>query len=201
MLAASGCINQLRATTHWNFCDDLKDLYPLISIEPDAIYTKDGKYWSSAGITAGIDLTLALIEEDLGKQLAMTVAKSMVVYFKRPGGQSQFSQMLLAQTKTKENKIDGLIHWVGENLHQNLSVEILAKKVDMSPRNFARCFKDATGFTPAKFVENKHNTAMGCTHSHSNGVADAANCHWNGTGSGHGDITQYSVAVKSPALH
>jgi transcriptional regulator GlxA family with amidase domain len=139
-------------TTHWAQCDRMREMYPQLKVEADNIYVKEGNIYSSAGSTAAMDLTLALIEEDLGRALAMNVARRMVMFLKRPGGQSQFSTALLAQT-AESDSLRGVPEWIANNLDADLSVEALAARAGMSPRNFARVFLAETGLTPAKYVE------------------------------------------------
>jgi transcriptional regulator GlxA family with amidase domain len=151
LLAEAGLLAGRRATTHWSACADLAARYPDIDVDPDAIYVQDGAVWSSAGITAGIDLALALVEGDLGRSLAMRVARRLVVFLKRPGGQSQFSALLEAQTA--DDGFAALHEWMAANLAGDLSVERLADQAAMSPRNFARVYAAKFGTTPAKAVE------------------------------------------------
>jgi transcriptional regulator GlxA family with amidase domain len=152
ILAASGLLQGRRGTTHWRYCDQLARQYPYITVEPDAIYVRDGFVYSSAGVTAGMDLALAMLEEDYGRRLALTVARELVLFLKRPGGQSQFSAQLAVQT-TASSTLQDLQQWILDNLADNLSVENLAERVAMSPRHFARVFLRETGSTPGKFVE------------------------------------------------
>jgi transcriptional regulator GlxA family with amidase domain len=153
ILARAGLLDGHRATTHWAFCRELTDAFPNVEVETDPIFVRDGKICTSAGITAGMDLTLALIEEDLGRDWAMTVARSMVLYLRRPGGQAQFSLEL--RTQISDSKaLKGLPQWIVENPEEDLRVDALASRVGMSPRNFARVFTRETGETPAKFAEN-----------------------------------------------
>ncbi len=153
LLAEAGLLDGRRATTHWRYCDALADAYPSIDVEPDAIHVKDGHVYSSAGVTAGMDLALALLEEDFDRNLALAVARDKVMFLKRPGGQSQFSTALAAQTD-EEGAFGKLRQWILENLNSELSVPTLADRIAMSPRNFARVFARRTGMTPAKFVES-----------------------------------------------
>ena len=125
--------------------------FPQTKLEPDCIYTRDGKIWTSAGITAGIDLALALVADDLGEEIARRAAQELVVYHRRPGGQSQFSALL--DIERTEGRFTPLLAWMRERLDEPLDVEALAAKANMSPRNFARAFKAETGVTPAKAVE------------------------------------------------
>jgi transcriptional regulator GlxA family with amidase domain len=151
LLAEAG-LAKSAATTHWAHCDRFRERYPHLQVKADNIYVKEGNVYWSAGATAAMDLTLALIEEDLGHKLAMNVARRMVMFLKRPGGQSQFSTALLAQTAATDS-LRGLPAWIANNLDADLSVEALAARVAMSPRNFARVFLAETGLTPAKYVE------------------------------------------------
>lgn len=151
VLAEAGVLDGKRATTHWRRTPDFRDRYPAVSLEPDRIYTHDGKVWTSAGITAGIDLALALIADDLGEEVARQAAQELVVYHRRPGGQSQFSALL--DIERTEGRFTPLLAWMRERLEDDLTVEVLAEKTAMSPRNFARAFVAETGVTPAKAVE------------------------------------------------
>jgi transcriptional regulator GlxA family with amidase domain len=152
LLAEAGLLDGKRATTHWSWCGRLKRQYPRVEVVPDAIFVEDGGLYTSAGVTAGIDLALALVELDWGREVALGVARELVVFLKRPGGQSQFSRHLAALGPVPR-PIRELELWVLENLAGELSVEALADHVHMSPRNFARVFRRETGLTPAKFVE------------------------------------------------
>jgi len=149
VLAEAGLLDGKRATTHWSRTRDIQKRYPSIRLEPDRIFVQDGMIWSSAGITAGIDLSLALIGADEGEAVARRVAQQLVVYHRRPGGQSQFSALIDLKTQ----RFDALLAWARENLAEALTVEQLAEKAAMSPRNFARLFAAETGVTPAKAVE------------------------------------------------
>jgi transcriptional regulator GlxA family with amidase domain len=150
LLAAAGLLDGRVATTHWTRTADFARRYPKVKLEPDRIYVKDGKFWSSAGITAGIDLALALIAEDLGEAVARKVAQQLVVYYRRPGGQSQFSALL--ELERADGRFAPLLDHVRSNLRERLSVEDLAAQACMSPRNFARAFMAETGTSPAKAV-------------------------------------------------
>jgi transcriptional regulator GlxA family with amidase domain len=152
ILARAGLLEGRRATTHWQSAERLRRLYPHIDVHEDAIYIKDGLVYSSAGVTAGIDLALALLEEDFGRLMALNVARLMVLYFKRPGGQSQFSAGLLAQFQ-EEGILALTLQWIRDNYRLNLSNEALAEHASMSLRNFARVFKRETRTTPAHFIE------------------------------------------------
>lgn len=150
LLAEIGLLEGRRATTHWRACGRLAEEFPSVQVLPDPIWVRDGPVWSSAGVTAGIDLALALIEEDLGAPLAVEVARRLVVYMRRPGGQAQYSTPLAFQAR---ETFAPLVAWVAENLHRPLSTETLADRAAMSPRSFHRRFLAATGTTPAKAVE------------------------------------------------
>jgi transcriptional regulator GlxA family with amidase domain len=153
LLAEAGLLNGHRVVTHWQAIDRLRSRYPAIEVEPDAIFVRDGNLWSSAGVSAGIDLALALVQDDHGRDLAMSVARQLVVYMKRPGGQAQFSELLDAQT-SRNGAFAELHAWLAKHLDDaTLSVDTLAKQVCMSARNFARVYKTKTGRTPAKAIE------------------------------------------------
>lgn len=152
-LAETGLLDGRRVATHWRFTEALSHAYPALRVDPDALFVKDGKYYSSAGITAGIDLALALIEEDYGPRAALGVARELVVYLKRSGGQEQFSEPLKFQTSAA-NRFSHLASWIVEHLDQDLSIEALAQRVFMSPRHFGRLFKQSFGRTPAVYAED-----------------------------------------------
>ncbi|MBL8642548.1 MAG: helix-turn-helix domain-containing protein [Rhodospirillaceae bacterium] len=151
LLAEAGLV-QHAVTTHWGACDRMRQRFPHLVVNGDSIFVKEGNIYSSAGSTASMDLALALVEEDLGRKLAMNVARDLVMFLKRPGGQSQFSTALLAQA-TNTDALKGLPEWIADNLDEDLSVEALAARVGMSPRNFTRIFAAETKLTPAKYVE------------------------------------------------
>lgn len=151
-LAATGLLDDRRAVTHWRWCDKLASDFPRVRVERDAIYVRDGNVWTSAGITAGIDLALALIEQDHGPALALDVAKTLVVYARRSGGQSQFSALLAAQAAA-DPRLAGLAAAIRERPREPWTVERLAAESIMSPRTFARRFPEIFGTTPAKYVE------------------------------------------------
>lgn len=153
VLAATGLMDGRRAVTHWDDCGMLADEFPNVQVVLDPIYVNDGPIWTSAGITAGIDMSLAIVSEDLGRASAFQVARSMVVQMVRSGGQSQFSPVLGRQFRDSAGQFEGLHSWITENLAQNLSVERLAEQANMSPRNFARVYSSRMGVTPAKAVE------------------------------------------------
>lgn len=152
VLAASGLLEGKRVVTHWNAAARLAAEYPGACVEPDAIYVKDGRLFTSAGVTAGMDLALAMVEEDHGRELALRVARGLVMFLKRPGGQSQFSAHLAAQSAEKSG-IRVLQDYILASLKDDLSVPALAARAGMSERNFARIFRTETGSTPAEFVE------------------------------------------------
>ena len=151
-LAESGLLDGRAATTHWRYAADVQARWKNIRVDADAIFTKDGKYYSSAGITAGIDLALALVEEDFGNELALEVARELVVYLKRSGGQLQYSQPLMLQTRAKE-RFGDIAAWIRGHLDEDLTIEALAERANVNPRHFNRKFKDVFGLTPADFVE------------------------------------------------
>ncbi len=151
-LARTGLLDGHRATTHWIASEKLAAEHPKIDVVEDSIYVKSGDTYTSAGVSAGIDLALAMVEEDLGREVAMQVARHLVLFLRRPGGQSQFSAQLAAQT-TKTEKFDALLAHIADHPEDDLSVPALAEQVAMSPRNFARLFRQQVGETPAKYVE------------------------------------------------
>src|SRR4051794_554055 len=152
VLAAAGLLDGRRATTHWSACDRLAAGFPGVTVERDPIFVQDGNVFTSAGVTAGIDLSLALMEEDHGHTVAMAVARQLVVFLKRPGGQAQFSAALATQTADRDDVTD-VQAWIADHLAADLSVASLATHAAMSPRHFARVFRAATGATPARYVE------------------------------------------------
>lgn len=152
ILAAAGLLDGRRVATHWRWCAELARRYPGLTVEPEPIYLRDGRIWTSAGVCAGMDLTLALVEEDHGHALALAVARELVLFLRRPGDQKQFSTMLSAQTGSKARLRD-LLAWMAENLHRPLPVAALAARAGLSPRTFARVFLEDTGQTPARFLE------------------------------------------------
>jgi transcriptional regulator GlxA family with amidase domain len=151
LLAAAGVLNGRRATTHWSMCTELGRRFPEVRVEPDPIFVRDGPVWTSAGVTAGIDLALALIEEDLGRGVALAVARYLVVFLKRPGGQAQFSAALSLQAA--EDKFGMLHAWIEAHLADDLSLTTLARQAGMSERSFSRHYAEATGLTPARSIE------------------------------------------------
>ena len=152
LLAAAGLLDGRRATTHWAWCDRLAERHPAVTVERDPIFVRDGDVATSAGVTAGMDLALALIEEDHGPEAALATARSLVLFVRRPGGQSQFSTALAAQPARREPLRD-LQAWIIEHLDADLTVPALARRAHMSDRNFARAFRAESGLTPAAYVE------------------------------------------------
>lgn len=153
ILAACGVLDNRQATTHWSAADLLAKQYPKIRVQGNAIYVRDGFVSTSAGVTAGIDLALALVEEDYGAELAIEIARWLVIYRRRPGGQAQFSAPLELQKRAGE-RFSNLHNWLLEHLDQPLDVEDMAAQVGMSPRNFSRVFSKLTGITPGKYLES-----------------------------------------------
>lgn len=150
-LAAAGLLDGKRVTTHWRRAEQLQQLFPSVRVEVDRIHIRADNMWTSAGISAGIDLALALIADDLGEEVARRVAQEMVVYYRRPGGQSQFSA--LADLGGGDTRFSPLLEWMRANLAERLTVEQLAERMAMSPRNFSRAFLNVIGISPAKAVE------------------------------------------------
>src|SRR3954454_10405769 len=152
VLAKAGLLDGRRATTHWRYCDDLQRRHPAVAVERDPIFVVDGPVRTSAGVTAGMDLALAFVEEDLGPRVALEVARWLVLFVKRPGGQAQFSAQLAAQSAERA-PLRELQAWIADHLADDLSVPALAARACMSERNFARAFKAETGMTPAVYFE------------------------------------------------
>ncbi len=151
LLASTGLLDGRRAVTHWQRCGEFRKRFPKVRLDPDPIFIQDGSIWTSAGVTAGIDLAQALVENDLGRDVALAVARQLVVFLKRPGGQSQFSAALTLQDEG--GRFDGLHAWMMENITQDLSLGDLADKAGMSLRSFSRHYREQTGVTPAKALE------------------------------------------------
>lgn len=174
LLGKAGLLDGRRATTHWSACRALAREHPGVEVEMDAIFVRDGNVFTSAGITAGIDLALALVEEDLGSALALQVARMLVLFMRRPGGQAQFSNALSGQAAEAASLRD-LQAWIADHLDEDLSVPALAERVFMSPRNFARVFASQTGQTPGRYVESlrleRARTLLQGGHSTIEGVA------------------------------
>ena len=151
-LAPTGLLDGRDVATHWAFVDDLQRRYPKLRVDRDALFHKDGRFYTSAGITAGIDLALAMVEEDLGPDAALAIAREMVVYLKRSGGQNQYSEPLRFQVESSDRFAE-LVAWIPTNLRGDLSVETLARRACLSVRQFSRAFKERFDMTPAAFVE------------------------------------------------
>ncbi|MEM9333069.1 MAG: GlxA family transcriptional regulator [Pseudomonadota bacterium] len=162
VLASAGLLDRRRAVTHWQYCRQLACEYPTIQVDDDPIFVQDGNIWTSAGVTAGIDLALAIVQADFGREKSMLIARELVVFAVRPGGQNQFSTTLHNQVLDQSNRFDGLHAWLQENLMNDLSVEVMSEYVGMSPRNFARQYHASTGSTPAKTVEAMRVEAARC---------------------------------------
>lgn len=150
LLASTGLLDRRRVATHWSLCAELARRFPAVQVEPDPIFVNDGPAWTSAGVTAGIDLALALVEQDLGRSLALAVARYLVVFLKRPGGQAQFSTRLALQ---EADKFEGLHEWLSGHLSNDLSLPVLARQAGMSERSFSRHYGEASGQTPARAIE------------------------------------------------
>lgn len=153
LLGAAGLLDGRRATTHWYSCAALATMFPAARVIPNAIYVEDGGLYTSAGITAAMDLALALVEDDLGQRAALAVARQLVLFLRRPGGQSQFSAMLAAQARSS-HRLRDLLAWIIEHPAADLSLAALADRASMSERNFTRRFRTDTGMTPAEFIES-----------------------------------------------
>ncbi|MBN1083514.1 GlxA family transcriptional regulator [Pseudomonas sp. 1079] len=151
LLAASGLLDGCRVATHWTRCEELARKFPALTVEANPIFIQQGAVWTSAGVTAGIDLCLALVEDDLGRAIALEVARHLVVFLKRPGGQSQFSVTLSLQKS--DSRFVELHAWIADNLTMNLSIATLAAQAGMSERSFVRHYRTETGQTPARAVE------------------------------------------------
>ncbi len=177
ILAEAGLLNGRRATTHWGSCAAMARRYPHVTVDADPIFVRDGNVYTSAGVTAGMDLALAMVEEDHGREVALQVARELVLFLRRPGGQSQFSSQLAVQAADRE-PLRELQAWIADHVGDDLSVPALAERVAMSPRNFARVFTREVGVTPARFVETARvEVARRRLEESSNGVdAVAAQC-------------------------
>lgn len=154
LLAQAGVLKNKSATTHWQSCDIFKDIFPDVHLDENAIFTQDGNIYTSAGITTGIDLALSLVEDDYGHDTSMLIAKSMVLYLRRSGGQRQFSEILLAQDKNQSQKyhFQKLIDWMQEHISDDITVESMAEQIGMSPRNFSRQFMQSFNTPPMQFL-------------------------------------------------
>jgi transcriptional regulator GlxA family with amidase domain len=153
ILAAAGLLNGRRATTHWAYAQELASRYPEVTVDPDPIWIQEGNVFTSAGVTAGMDLALALVEEDYGADIALKVARGLVLFLRRPGGQAQFSVSLSRQAPGRKSFLD-LQAWIADHPDEDLSVDSMAARAAMSPRNFARVFVRELGITPARYVTN-----------------------------------------------
>ncbi|MCP3822706.1 GlxA family transcriptional regulator [Streptomyces sp. A3M-1-3] len=152
LLAEAGLLDGRPATTHWLTAGRLASRYPRVAVDPDPIFIRTGQVWTCAGVTSGMDMALAMVAEDHGQELALATARMMVMYLKRPGGQSQFSVPLSLQTPAGD-QIDALRLWIGEHLADDLSIEALAEQLHLSARHFSRLFRQRTGSTPAAYIE------------------------------------------------
>ncbi|HET8705118.1 MAG TPA: helix-turn-helix domain-containing protein, partial [Pseudomonadales bacterium] len=151
ILAQAGLLTGKTVTTHWSVCGLLQTLYPDVTVNENAIYLQNGAIYTSAGVSTGIDLSLAVVTEDLGRELAMQVAQDLVLYLHRPGGQRQFSPVMALQ-KQQRTSFSELVIWMSEHLHQPLDIDTLAEKACMSPRHFSRKFQQETGVSPMRFL-------------------------------------------------
>jgi len=152
LLAEAGLLDGRRVTTHWAYAEALARQFPAVTVDPEPIFVRDGPVVTSAGVTAGIDLALALVEEDIGREAALDVARHLVVFLRRPGGQAQFSAQLHAQL-ARRRPLRDVQHWITERPAADLSVERLAARAGLSPRQFARSFAAETGMTPGRYVD------------------------------------------------
>lgn len=152
-LATTGLLHNRRVTTHWRFAHELATRFPDLQVDANALFLKDGPFYTSAGITAGIDLALALIEEDVGREVSLQVARELVVYLRRPGGQAQYSEPLEFEARSVD-RFSGLAGWIATNLHRSITIEAVARRANLGPRQVARRFKSTFGTTPAEFIES-----------------------------------------------
>ena len=152
-LAATGLLRNRRVTTHWRFAEDLAARYPELKVDANALYLRDGRFYTSAGITSGIDLALALIEEDCGRAVSLQVARELVVYLRRAGGQAQYSEPLQFEARSIDRLAD-VGRWIATNLHRRITLDALARRVSLGPRQVSRRFRASFGMTPADFVES-----------------------------------------------
>lgn len=184
LLARAGLLDGKHVTTHWNSSALLARQHPLVHVEADQIYVRDGALYTSAGVSAGMDLALALVEEDFGREVALKTARELVMFLKRPGNQSQFSAHLAAQTSERD-AIRDVQQWVLDSVAEPLSVDDLAARAGMSTRNFSRLFKQDTGMTPADFVENARIDAARRLLEHTNDPLKRV-AAWSGFGNPNG---------------
>lgn len=173
VLASYGLLDGRRVATHWDGCDRLRESFPAVDVDADSLYVVDGNVWTSAGVTTGIDMALAMVDDDVGGAIAGEVAQRLVVYARRPGHQSQFSALLRAQVRS-DAPYDELVEWMHTHLDRELGVEALAKRAGQSPRDFHRKFTRATGQTPARFVENLRLDRVRALLSHAFGLKEIA---------------------------
>jgi transcriptional regulator GlxA family with amidase domain len=152
-LAATGLLRQRRVTTHWRYARDLAARYPELQVDANALYLKDGRFYTSAGITSGIDLALALIEEDLGRAVSLQVARELVVYLRRAGGQAQYSEPLEFEARSIDRFAE-ISQWIATNLHRTITIDTIARRLSLGPRQVSRRFRATFGTTPAEFVES-----------------------------------------------
>lgn len=152
-LAATGLLRNRRVTTHWRYARELAERYPELQVDGNALFIRDGRFYTSAGITAGIDLSLALIEEDAGRAVSLQVARDLVVYLRRAGGQAQYSEPLEFEARSLD-RLSDIARWIAANLHRQITIESLARRASLGPRQVSRRFKAAFGTTPADFVES-----------------------------------------------
>lgn len=181
LLAEAGLLDNRRATTHWQYCATLAKRYPGVSVNPDPIFVRDGPVFTSAGVTAGIDLALALVEEDLGRDAALAIARALVMFLRRPGGQAQFSAPLTAQLAHREPLRD-IQRLIIEHPETDLSIPALAARANLSPRQFARAFAEETGVSPGRYVDRvRLETARRLLEDTTDGVAEVARTAGYGT--------------------
>src|SRR6202041_1562160 len=154
LLAASGLLDGRRVATHWRYCDLFLSRFKKLKVERDPIFLKDGKFYTTAGVSAGIDRALALVEEDLGHSVAATIAREIVLFLRRPGSQTQYSTLLAQQEEMSDKRMRDLPAWTQNHLARKLDVTTLARVVSMSPRTFARQFQSEFGSTPAKWIQS-----------------------------------------------
>jgi transcriptional regulator GlxA family with amidase domain len=183
VLAGFGLLDGRRVATHWDGCALLAASFPALTVDPDALYVVDGPVWTSAGVTTGIDMALAMVEADIGAKAAGEVAQRLVVYARRPGHQSQWSSLLRAQVRA-DTPYAPLVEWMHGNLEAELDVEALAKRAGQSPRDFHRKFSRALGETPARFVENLRLDRVRALLGHDYGLKEIA------------DLTGFGNAVR-----
>jgi transcriptional regulator GlxA family with amidase domain len=181
LLAEAGFLDGRRVTTHWSHCAQLAARYPRVSVDPEPIFIRDGNLATSAGVTAGIDLALALVEDDLGRDVALRVARQLVVFLRRPGSQAQFSAQLAAQAAGRK-PLREVQQWIAEHPAGDLSVEALARKASLSPRHFARAFAAEVGVPPGRYVDQvRMETARRRLEDTADGVEETARACGYGT--------------------